>query len=614
MQIRSLSIKFRLILIGVIALLAMTLMLVLQLYQASSTSALSSAKSRVEQLTADMLMLRRHEKDFLMRKEEKYPERHKKVVDELQTVASSLRKNLADLNIDTQQVEQFTQLVGEYSATFARLVELERSIGLGPDDGLRGTLRDAAKQLESRLSTSDVAFTTLLQMRRDEKDFLMRNTLEEVVSFNNWHDQLEQQLPNGLNTLAANYVNSFNLLAKKTEARGLTPQQGAEGKMRESIQATEDILEAMSSSLNQELDSSLAQLQTIGFIIFVIVLLLVAGLIIMLAHSINAPLAQASMQISRISKERDFKLRLEEAGNDEITHFSNDVNALLEEFQDLVKSINVALTNLNSATEQLATATNDTAEGMRVQQNETDMVATAITEMGATIQEITTNTESTADKARTTNDNAMDGRNQVKDTVSSIRSLVNRLDSASGAVSELEKDSQTIGTVLDVIRGIAEQTNLLALNAAIEAARAGEQGRGFAVVADEVRTLAMRTQESTSQIESIISGLQTRTQQIVTEMKACLQEGANSGEQGDKAMQRLNEIGDDVTTILDMTTQIAAAIEQQSQVATEVNRNVVNIRDLSENTMHNVHINEQASEEVATQTSSLRQHISQFKA
>ncbi|MCC2616654.1 methyl-accepting chemotaxis protein [Aestuariibacter halophilus] len=614
MQIRTLTIKFRLVLIGIIALTAMAVMLVLQLYQASTTGSLSEAKGQVDSLTVDMLMLRRHEKDFLMRKQEKYPERHKKVVAKLQATATALSKNLDDLGIDTRQVGQFRSLVNDYSSTFEDLVSIERNIGFSEEDGLQGQLRAAARQVEQGLVSNDRALTTLLQMRRHEKDFILRRTVEDVAEFNDLSRQLNQQIPGALASQAQQYTDSFNALVDGTKARGLTPGEGAEGSMRKAIQATEDILDAMSEQLNDEINASLSQLQAVGLTVFVVVLALVSGMILVLARSINQPLQQASSQIARVQREHDFSLRLDEEGNDEITQFSKDINSLLNDVQDLIKSINVALENLDTATAQLATATNDTAEGMKTQQDETEMVATAITQMGATIQEIATNTENTADKARSTNDNAQHGRNQVGDTVTSIRNLVKRLESAAGAVGELEKDSHTIGTVLEVIRGIAEQTNLLALNAAIEAARAGEQGRGFAVVADEVRTLAMRTQESTSQIESIITALQERTQQIVTEMKACQQEGASSDEQADKAMERLNEISDEVNTILDMTTQIATAIEQQSHVASEVNQNVVNIRDLSEDTMRNVSVNEQASEEVASQASNLRKNIAQFKA
>uniref|UniRef100_UPI0040486364 methyl-accepting chemotaxis protein n=1 Tax=Rheinheimera sp. TaxID=1869214 RepID=UPI0040486364 len=164
------------------------------------------------------------------------------------------------------------------------------------------------------------------------------------------------------------------------------------------------------------------------------------------------------------------------------------------------------------------------------------------------------------------------------------------------------------------MRAIAEQTNLLALNAAIEAARAGDQGRGFAVVADEVRSLAMRTQESTRQIETIVNGLQGRTNDIVQVMHGCRQQGSESAEQAGIAMTLLSDITADVTNIMDMTTQIAAAIEQQSHVAAEVNKNVVKIRDLSDETFGHAKHNAAISEEVAQQAARLRQTVERFQA
>jgi methyl-accepting chemotaxis protein len=200
----------------------------------------------------------------------------------------------------------------------------------------------------------------------------------------------------------------------------------------------------------------------------------------------------------------------------------------------------------------------------------------------------------------------------VEQSIEKITLLAKQLTASAAVVAELERDSVTIGSVLDVIRGIADQTNLLALNAAIEAARAGEQGRGFAVVADEVRSLAIRTQKSTQEITSIISTLQTRTRSIVDLMQESQQQGRESVEQASIAGEVLRQITSDVTNIMDMSTQIAAAIEEQSMVAAEVNKNVVVIRDIADESSHAAEKNAAASEDVRVRAKALNEAVSQF--
>jgi len=184
--------------------------------------------------------------------------------------------------------------------------------------------------------------------------------------------------------------------------------------------------------------------------------------------------------------------------------------------------------------------------------------------------------------------------------------------SSEQVVQRLAKDSETIGQVLDVIRGIAEQTNLLALNAAIEAARAGEQGRGFAVVADEVRTLASRTQDSTQEIESIITALQSRTQEIVGHMATCRTQGDESSHRAGSAGEMLEQITLDVSTIMDMNTAIATAIQEQSAVAQEVNKHVVSIRDVAERSGKMALQNAEMSEELSQQANVLTAEVNRF--
>ncbi|MCP5078957.1 MAG: methyl-accepting chemotaxis protein, partial [Psychromonas sp.] len=268
---------------------------------------------------------------------------------------------------------------------------------------------------------------------------------------------------------------------------------------------------------------------------------------------------------------------------------------------------------VNQTTETLSSNIELSNQGIQSQVEETDMVATAVTEMVSTIEEIATNTSNAADKAEQAKTNSDKGQQGVESTITSIRQLSDNLSESQTVVLELAQDSETIGSVLDVIRGIAEQTNLLALNAAIEAARAGEQGRGFAVVADEVRTLATRTQDSTKEIETIISSLQGRTTNIVDLIRACTLQGEDSAKQASLAGELLTLIDEDVQQISDMSHSISTAIQEQSTVASEVNRHIVSIRDIAEQSGESAKQNEQVSNALSQQSASLNQEVNNFK-
>lgn len=614
MQLKNISIRNRLFLIAAVAVVALSLMLLLMQYQARTLGNLATADNLVAELNTDMLMLRRHEKDFLLRKELRYLPRHQETQQQIENKLTTLRQLLATLKLPDTHTHDFARYVTNYSNEFAALVSLQQQIGLSETEGLQATLRSSAHQLEQQLQDNLEHRVQYLELRRLEKDFLLRLAPDYLRQQQTLASNLQAELTFADAQILQHYMQSMSALGTALEQRGFSQDQGLEGRMRQQIQATEALLKQMSEQLNLSVRDATQQINVLSLSIFVLIIVLVILLVSLIARSIHKPIQQASADLAKIRSEKDFTLRLSLQGKDEITLLGQDVNALLSDVQTLVKSVNHSLETLDAVTEELAKTSAGTAAVMRDQQSETYMVATAVTEMGATIQEIAANTEAAASTANSTNLNAQQGQQQVTDSVDFVKALAARLQDASESAAELEQDSITIGSVLDVIRAIADQTNLLALNAAIEAARAGEQGRGFAVVADEVRTLAQRTQQSTRQIETIIQTLQQRTKGIAITMQQCRDDGMQSAEQTNIAKDLLQQITTNVSNIMDMTTQIAAAIEEQSQVAAEVNRNVVKIRDMSEETAGTARQTNQLSETVAEQARELRLEVEKFRA
>jgi methyl-accepting chemotaxis protein len=295
-----------------------------------------------------------------------------------------------------------------------------------------------------------------------------------------------------------------------------------------------------------------------------------------ISRQIVLPLRQTLVAVDRVAN-GDLTHDLNVTRRDELGQLQQSMQRMTLALRSLVGGITDGVTQIASAAEQLSAVTEQTSAGVNTQKIETDQLATAMNEMAATVQEVARNAEQASEAAVAADQQAREGQTVVDQAIAEIERLASEVEHSSEAVNDLKVESDKIGGILDVIKSVAQQTNLLALNAAIEAARAGEAGRGFAVVADEVRSLAQRTQTSTQEIEALIGALQNGTQQVTRAMDSSL-------ELTRKAGISLGSITQTVSAIQSMNQQIATAAEEQSAVAEEINRSVINVRDVSEQT------------------------------
>lgn len=334
----------------------------------------------------------------------------------------------------------------------------------------------------------------------------------------------------------------------------------------------------------------------------------------LIAHSIIRPMDKTNAAMYNISHgDGDLTLRLDVSGNDEMSQLARSFNLFVDQIQSVIREVDSSTERVASAAEQLTSATAQSTLAIHRQTTETDQVATAINEMAATIYEVAQNAVQAAETTRQADSQTNTGKANINETTETISSLSTEVGRATEVIKQLDAQATTITSVLDVIGGIAEQTNLLALNAAIEAARAGEQGRGFAVVADEVRTLASRTQDSTHEIERMIEQLQSGAKQAVTVMEASVYSTQITMEKADETQETLETIARGMQQVSDMINQIASAAEQQSSVAEQINASVVSIVNLSSDSANSAEQTSQASSELNNLAGELKRLVHRFK-
>ncbi|MFQ2125665.1 methyl-accepting chemotaxis protein [Aeromonas jandaei] len=395
---------------------------------------------------------------------------------------------------------------------------------------------------------------------------------------------------------------------RKNETRAALEEVGAKSyRLRE---INNEIAEQMTKGVADLYDSA----RTMSIVVSLITLGFVVVIAWLLTGQIRNPVMALLEQTRRVSAgDLTSRIDMQQFNSDELGTLAKGFGEMQTNLRTLVSEVSGSVVQLSSAAEEISSVASQSANNMHSQQHELNQLATAMNEMQATVQEVSRNTSDAASAATSASETAELGAKTVNDSIQRIERVASAIESTAVVIRQLGDDSRNIGMVLEVIRGIAEQTNLLALNAAIEAARAGEQGRGFAVVADEVRTLAKRTQDSTSQINNIIAELQQRAEQAGSTMQQSQDLMNTTVATAREAGESISQISGSVSSISHMNIQIATATEEQGAVSEELNRNVVNISHASEEVASGATQMAQACNELNHLATQLQEMVRRFR-
>lgn len=593
MPSRTLSLRKKLLILLSAVVIGLMLLLASTNYFSHKIERLKTAKELIHQINITALQLRRNEKDFLMRKLDKYIDKHGQNYQKLDNQLAEFEQLSQYINGDLH-VNELRQAFSDYRTQFIALTDAMTTRGLDKNSGLYGELRRATHKLEAIFKEYQDANNqvTLLTIRRHEKDYMLRGDEKYLDRLANSITDLRNNSASlqGTTALINEYEQAFNGYAAIDRQIGLRHDTGIRGNMRSAIHNAEKMLTTMA----EEATSTILLRERIAFwsslVLFLGISVGLAVFIFKLINVIISPIKSAVANIEEIIEKRDFSMQVKKETEDEFGHVIDAINNFIQ----FTQRINEAVGDLKQVGESVEKNAKITQESLYQQQLKSEQVSTASVQLDSSANEILTNSQQTSTTAGLIYQQAQQGQNQLHSLNDFLQHNAKELVASTEKIEDLEHKCSSINAFIDEIRGIAEQTNLLALNAAIEAARAGEQGRGFSVVADEVRNLAQRTQTSTEQITNIISELQLLTNTAVEQVNQCRDSSMKNLDQIQASEQTLAEITAEVNTINEMTTNIANAVNEQTIAIHEISENITEIKD------DNNHLLEQAQLSLST--------------
>ena len=616
------TIKQRLMVLASLVFGGIGLMLLITLYQESQMERLQQLTDELDKLDALVLEERKHEKDFIMRRDMKYAEKFEKTLTHIDASIAMMRKELDAIGADLKNLDAFAGVVKEYDAHFKQLVAIYQEIGLDPKSGLRGKMRDAVHHIEATAEKvhNDAVTIMMLQLRRNEKDFLMRLDEKYIAKHAANAQKLEQALktkvadPEVRQALQAEletYTASFKAIAGAHIRLGLSEKLGIQGAMRNTVHQTGALFDTLTEETDKAVSEELSAVSRLFYLLVFALAVAVGVTGMLISNSIVGPMQRVVAQIA--GNRNDLTMHYDYGYRDEIGTMIDALNGFMQRLNEAVHaSKQTSLENVAVANELSATSHNigQNVEASSAIINETTQEAEIIQrDLADTLEK----SERTKNEIERTSVNIEEVSREYTALIERIQSSANEELHLAEKLNELSGDAEQVKEILSIIGDIADQTNLLALNAAIEAARAGEHGRGFAVVADEVRKLAERTQKSLTEIQASVNVI---VQNIMDSAEAMNKNAAVI----EDMVTVSNVVNDKVASshesmerTLHLVEASAASTKRTGDQIHELIANIAEVNSVSMSNARSVEEIATATEHLSTLTEGLNAKLEEFK-